>query len=1058
SQSTAKQTQCLGGTFTPITVEALGEGLSFQWFYNTSSSNSGGQTLSDMNGAQSNSYTPQATTAGTLYYYCVVTGTCGTATSAVSGAFVVNPLPAPTLFAAGATTFCQGNSATLSVSGNALTFGLNSRVEIADNASMRFTSAQSYTLMAWVYIESYNSSFKGIVTKSRDTGSQYGIYLDGNNHWVYGAGSANTNITSPDAAALGWHHIAVVQTGGGSRELFVDGVSNGTKPALDSDGTGILRFGQSYNGFEEFDGGKLDEVSIFSTNLSKATITTWMNTSITNAHPNYANLVGYWKLDEGTGSASTADASGHGYTGTLVNSPVWVATTAPVNQFSSYLWSPGAATTPTLNVTTSGTYTVTVTDANGCANTASGITITVNPLPAALSLTGSTICASPGNNGTITSTTSVSGVSYQLYNSGNAIVQTGKSGTGSALTWSALPAGTGYYVIGTNTTTYCVSTSNTVDVASNSNPAVPTSVTATPSSIAVGSSSNLNASASNTIDWWTASTGGTFVGSSISGINYSVSPATTKTYYAETKGDVASGNILGNVVNSNSYNNGSFTFGYSFTPSVNLTVTAVRSYFGSRVSIWTNGGTLLVSQAVSGTNGTWTQTNLASPIVLTAGQTYRVGAYSNGEFYYARYDLGTTFAYGTIDNSCEAGGDNFPQYFGEAKWWLVDLVYGGSNGCASATRTPVTVTVNQTPATQASNITFSSVANTQMGISWTNGSGAKRAVFIKQASTGTASPVNNTTYTANTTFGNSGSQIGSSGWYCVYNGTGTTVTLTGLTQNTTYEVHVCEYNGSPGSEAYNTTSATDNPKSQTTTMPTITASGSFSAFTSCSGTVSNAQSFTASGTHLTANITVTADAGFEVSTAYGSAYSNSITLTQSGGIVSGTTVYVRLTNAATGTPSGNVSLTSTSASTQNLPVSGTVNAVTSITEQSTGAQTQCLNGTFTPITVSATGTNLVYQWYSNTVQIASGGDALGTTTDTYTPSAATEGTLYYYCVVTGDCGTATSTISEAMVVRPAFTSGEIANTGETICSNSTPTTVIGNATAASGGDNSISYS
>ncbi|MEI8049764.1 MAG: DUF4082 domain-containing protein, partial [Bacteroidota bacterium] len=542
---------------------------------------------------------------------------------------------------------------------------------------------------------------------------------------------------------------------------------------------------------------------------------------------------------------------------------------------------------------------------------------------------------------------------------------------------------------------YCVSTSNTVDVASNSNPAVPTSVTATPSSIAVGSSSNLNASASNTIDWWTASTGGTFVGSSISGINYSVSPATTKTYYAETKGDVASGNILGNVVNSNSYNNGSFTFGYSFTPSVNLTVTAVRSYFGSKVSIWTNGGTLLVSQAVSGTNGTWTQTNLASPIVLTAGQTYRVGAYSNGEFYYARYDLGTTFAYGTIDNSCEAGGDNFPQYFGEAKWWLVDLVYGGSNGCASATRTPVTVTVY--PATQASNIAFSSVANTQMDILWTNGSGAKRAVFIKQASSGTASPVNNNTYTANTTFGNNGSQVGSSGWYCIYNGTGSTVTVTGLTLNTAYQVHVCEYNGAAGSEAYNTTSATNNPKSQTTTMPTITPTGSFSAFTLCAGSVSNAQNFSVSGTHLMNNITITAPTGFEVSTAPGSGYAGLITLTQSGGSVSGTTVYVRLTNAASGTLSDNVSLTSTNATTQDVAVNGTVNSLPTATIG--GTASVCKDATAPVVTFTGANGTAPYVF---TYKINTGSDLTVTTTSgnsvTVPASTLVTGTYTYTLV------------------------------------------------------------
>jgi gliding motility-associated-like protein len=83
--------------------------------------------------------------------------------------------------------------------------------------------------------------------------------------------------------------------------------------------------------------------------------------------------------------------------------------------------------------------------------------------PPALSLTGSTICTLPGGNGTITSTTSATGVSYQLYDSSNVATQSAKVGTGSALVWSGLSSGAGYYVIGTNAAG-CTSTSNTVTI------------------------------------------------------------------------------------------------------------------------------------------------------------------------------------------------------------------------------------------------------------------------------------------------------------------------------------------------------------------------------------------------------------------------------------------------------------------------------------------------------------------------------------------------------------------------------------------------------------------
>jgi hypothetical protein len=120
-----------------------------------------------------------------------------------------------------------------------------------------------------------------------------------------------------------------------------------------------------------------------------------------------------------------------------------------------------------------------------------------------------------------------------------------------------------------------------------------------------------------------------------------------------------------------------------------------------------------------------------------------------------------------------------------------------------------------TPATQTSNITFNTVSGTSLKGAWTNGTGSKRLVFAKTGSSGTAEPQNATTYTANATFG-SGTQIGSTGWYCVYNGTGNEFTVSGLTKNTSYIFQVFEYNGYSGSEQYLTSSASNNPNTLST--------------------------------------------------------------------------------------------------------------------------------------------------------------------------------------------------------------------------------------------------
>ncbi len=118
------------------------------------------------------------------------------------------------------------------------------------------------------------------------------------------------------------------------------------------------------------------------------------------------------------------------------------------------------------------------------------------------------------------------------------------------------------------------------------------------------------------------------------------------------------------------------------------------------------------------------------------------------------------------------------------------------------------------PSTQATSVTFSNVQYNLMTIGWTAGNGSRRVVFMKAAASGTATPVDGTDYTVSTVFG-SGTQIGSTGWYAVYEGLGTSVTVTGLTTGVTYSVQVFEYNGiALGAHTYNANTATGNPSTQ----------------------------------------------------------------------------------------------------------------------------------------------------------------------------------------------------------------------------------------------------
>lgn len=113
--STGTQTLNLGEDGTALSVVASGSGLSYQWYRNTTSSNSGGTAV----GTNSASHTPNETTAGTYYYYVTVTGSCASATSNPSGAITVNN-----------TNVWIGG-----FSGNDWNFGQNWSAEVAPNAT-----------------------------------------------------------------------------------------------------------------------------------------------------------------------------------------------------------------------------------------------------------------------------------------------------------------------------------------------------------------------------------------------------------------------------------------------------------------------------------------------------------------------------------------------------------------------------------------------------------------------------------------------------------------------------------------------------------------------------------------------------------------------------------------------------------------------------------------------------------------------------------------------------------------------------------------------------------
>ncbi|MFN7013224.1 MAG: PKD domain-containing protein, partial [Bacteroidia bacterium] len=127
TQPQPTQSICVGGVITALTASYTG-GIgtaAYQWYSNTTNSNSGGTLIS---GATSATYTPPVfNTAGTYYYYVVVTlngNGCGN-TASNTAEVIVLPDPTITSQPLATQTQCQGTTAaalTVSVSGGVGTF------------------------------------------------------------------------------------------------------------------------------------------------------------------------------------------------------------------------------------------------------------------------------------------------------------------------------------------------------------------------------------------------------------------------------------------------------------------------------------------------------------------------------------------------------------------------------------------------------------------------------------------------------------------------------------------------------------------------------------------------------------------------------------------------------------------------------------------------------------------------------------------------------------------------------------------------------------------------
>jgi hypothetical protein len=305
---------------------------------------------------------------------------------------------------------------------NALSFDGASQSYVSIPSSATLTTA-AFSVEAWVKIGT-SWYYDGIVDKGRDVVNNWWILTTSMapevgqaKGVIFGVftSTGNVEIVCP-WGDNNWHHAAMTFDGTTLR-AYIDGILVGTNTGgTYTPATSSVRIGSRLQtvSWNQPLNGQVDEVRIWNTALSAATILEWKFKSVTASHPNYSSLKAYYKLNEGTGT-TTDDASSSNLDGTLVNSPSWIASTAPLDvnilsagtTWESGTWSFGRVPAASEDAQVNSGLTVTVNTAAACNklmlgnSTNAGTTLTVEN-SASLTVNGDLLMNPSNLNQTVT--------------------------------------------------------------------------------------------------------------------------------------------------------------------------------------------------------------------------------------------------------------------------------------------------------------------------------------------------------------------------------------------------------------------------------------------------------------------------------------------------------------------------------------------------------------------------------------------------------------------------------------------------------------------------------
>ncbi len=380
------------------------------------------------------------------------------------------------------------------------------------------------------------------------------------------------------------------------------------------------------------------------------------------------------------------------------------------------LWSTGA-TTSSITVTASGTYSVTATDGNGCTSAAGTATASPNPIPVGTATPSSlTICTGTAPNIALTST--AGGTTYAwTVTQGSGITGAGNCSSScgttiaQALSNSNSSTGTATYTI-TPTANGCTGSTFTATVTVDNDPSI-TSASASPSAVCGSGTSTLSATSTSDYKWFDAATGGNQLGTTNQSFTTPTLSVTTS-YWVESSinGSITAGGKVSPTAVNNSHSN-IFYPGFVFdvySPFTLISVDVITGQFTSGSGTFTiaqinSSGSIVRSTAPLSVTLTGTSVVYTIPLnwSFAVGTGYRLAIQTtNSASYVTESATGSVSANSNLANLgriTDASAANLAVasytsttiYQGIYNWKLQQSCAG------TAGRTMVTVTVNPTP-------------------------------------------------------------------------------------------------------------------------------------------------------------------------------------------------------------------------------------------------------------------------------------------------------------------------------------------------------------------------